>query len=431
MNTPANNPHPSEISPDNSEALSNNPEISNNTSIKSDFPFFSHHSDLAYLDSAATTQKPRAVLDAARDFYENSNANPDRALYDLGYSATELHASCRRAVADFINAAPEQIIFTSGCTESLNLVALSLAEGLTLATSDNLRSGDEILISIYNHHSNLVPWQQLAKKTGAKLQFFYDIAKTKGDNTSIPVFSELLSPKTKLVIIPHTSNVTGERLPVEKITKLAHLVGAQVVCDAAQAVVHEKLDVKKLDVDFLAFSGHKMYASTGVGVLYVKNPELFTPVFFGGGAISRVSEQDFALAADISRFEPGTRNLAAEVGLKAAIDWLKSFDSLTHPSTLAFKAYSALKNLPDVELISPPNTSIISFNLKNTHPHDAATLLNDEKICVRAGHHCAEPLMNYLNLPGGCVRTSFGLYNDERDVEKFLAAVQKVQEFLR
>ena len=389
--------------------------------MKSDFPFFKKHPDLVYLDSAATTQKPQVVLTALQNYYENQNANPDRALYDLGYEATKLHTECRQTVADFLNATPEQIIFTSGCTESLNLVALSFS----------LKPNDEILVSVFEHHSNFIPWQQLAKRAGAQFKVF----------TSPEDFKSKLSSRTKIVAITAISNVTGVKLPVEQIVKRAHKVGAKVILDAAQAVAHFPLDVKRLDVDFLAFSGHKMYAPMGIGVLYVKNPAEFMPNFFGGGAISQVSEKQTVLADDVSRFEPGTRNLAGEVGLKAAVEWLvdkrKPFEVV---QGLVQLAYDKLSGLPFVELISPRDAvGIVSFNLYRNHDrspenlihaHDVATILNDYNVCIRAGNHCAEPLMRHLGL-SGCCRASFGLYNSASDVEKLVAAIQEAWEVLK
>ncbi len=389
--------------------------------MKDDFPLLKNNPDLVYLDSAATTQKPRAVIDAIRNFYEEQNANPGRALYNLGYEATELHENCRKTVADFLNANPEQVIFTSGATGSLNLAALSFAE--------KLKPGDEIVISILEHHSNLLPWQKLAEKTGAKLK----IAKPSLASLSnihqqiLTAFSAQITEKTKLVALSAASNILGIKLPVKEIAKLAHEVGAEVICDAAQLVAHERLDVKKLDVDFIAFSGHKMYAPMGVGVLYVKNPDDFTPVFFGGGAISSVSENNTALADDISRFEPGTRNLEGELGLKTAIEYIKNKNI---NNNLAKKLYDSLKDNKDFEVYGSPDVPIIAFNLKNLHPHDVATLLAERSICLRAGFHCAEPLMHFLNLNGGCLRASFGVYNDENDVKKLLSALEEIKGIL-
>lgn len=387
---------------------------------RSDFPLLSHHPELVYLDSAATTQKPQVVIDAVEAFYGQDNANPGRGLYDLGYHATELHAQCRQAVAQFFSVDSEQIIFTSGCTESLNLTALNFR--------DQLQPGDEIAVSIYEHHSNFVPWQKLAERTGAKFKVISDFSEKTLKST--------ITPKTKVVAITMVSNVTGERLPVEKIVKTAHEVGAKVVLDVAQAVAHLSLDVKKLDVDFLAFSGHKMYAPMGVGVLYIKNPADFQPVFFGGGAIAHVSEQETTLTPDISRFEPGTRNLAAEVGLKSAIDWLSSKRQNAKSSELVQDlvqlAHDQLSKIAFIESISPRDAiGIVAFNLKGIHPHDVATLLNDEGICIRAGYHCAEPLMRHLGLDGGCCRASFGLYNSEQDVERLISALREAWEILK
>ncbi|MDO4987160.1 MAG: aminotransferase class V-fold PLP-dependent enzyme [Candidatus Saccharibacteria bacterium] len=434
---------------------------------KADFPFFKNRPDLAYLDSAATTQKPQVVLDALQNFYANQNANPGRALYDLGHDATKLHTDCRQTVADFLNAAPEQIIFTSGCTEGLNLAALHFAElaqsanvlppkSSELLRSSILQPGDEVAISIFEHHSDLVPWQQLAKRTGAKLNFIYDFPDTPAELSQI--LAQKITKRTKIVAITAVSNVTGMQLPIEAIVKRAHSVGAKVILDAAQAVAHLPLDVTQLDVDFLAFSGHKMYGPMGIGVLYVKNPADFRPVFFGGGAITHVSEQETTLAPDVSRFEPGTRNLASEVGLKAAIEWLSRNRQVINSSelvqksadvaktkagpvrTLVQSAYNQLSKLPFVELISPRDAvGIVSFNLYRSvehtpenliHSHDVATLLNDEGVCIRAGNHCAEPLMRHLGIPG-CCRASFGLYNSVSDVDKLIFAIKEAWEILK
>ncbi|MBR0480207.1 aminotransferase class V-fold PLP-dependent enzyme [Candidatus Saccharibacteria bacterium] len=450
---------------------------------KADFPFFKNRPDLAYLDSAATTQKPQVVLDALQNFYANQNANPGRALYDLGHDATKLHAKCRQAVADFIGASPEQIIFTSGCTEGLNLVALHFAELLqgsianlayaaeiqqqssadsVLAQfrkslqSSILKPGDEIVLSIFEHHSNLVPWQKLAQKSGAKLKYIYDFPTDPSELTG--ALEQAITPRTKIVAVTAVSNVTGEKFPAEQITARAHAVGAKVVLDAAQAVAHLPLDAKKLDVDFLTFSGHKMYAPMGIGVLYVKNPIEFMPSFFGGGAILQVSEKQTILADDVSRFEPGTRSLADEVGLKAAIEWLSKKRQSANSSelvqkksnvakakaepvqTLVQSAYNQLSELPFVELISLRDAvGIVSFNLYRSvehtpenliHSHDVATLLNDEGVCIRAGNHCAEPLMQHLGIPG-CCRASFGLYNSVSDVDKLIFTIKEAWEILK
>ena len=393
--------------------------------MKDDFPFFSKRPELTYLDSAATTQKPRVVLDEVRDFYENQNANPGRGLYDLGYEATELHGDCRQAVAEFLNTKSEQVIFTSGCTEGLNLVALW--------ADSKLKPGDEIAISVYNHHSNLVPWQKLAERTEVKLKFFC--------RPTVESLTEVLSERTHVVVIPQVSNVTGELFPVQKMARLVHGKGALIICDSAQAVAHFKVNAKALEVDFLAFSGHKMYAPMGTGALYVKNPEQFAPAFYGGGAVEQVTKAGASLAPDISRFEPGTRNLAGEVGLKAAAGFVGRRGLSSETQRLVQLAHDKLSELPFVEVISPRQAiGMVSFNLycadkhapeNLIHAHDVATILNDEGVCVRAGNHCAEPLMKHLRLVNGCCRASFGVYNDKNDVEKLVSAVKKAWEVLK
>lgn len=389
--------------------------------IKKEFEIFKD--DVVYLDSAATSQKPQCVLDAMEKYYTNANANPHRAAYKLGVLATEAYQAAREKVANFLGTKnSEEIIFTKNATESLNLIAYSY--GL-----NNLKRGDEVVLSIMEHHSNLVPWQQISKAKGAKLKYLY-----LNDNFEIEEreIEEKITPKTKVVCVLSTSNVLGTKNNIEKIVEKAHSVGAVVVVDITQSVAHEKFDVKKMDVDFAAFSAHKMYGPTGIGVLYGKKEllEKMNPFLMGGDMIEYVYEQDTTFAELPNKFEAGTQNVAGAVGLAKAIDFINEIGYKNiekHDKELYLYAKKILGKLPYIEMYAPKNcvSSVLSFNVKGLHPHDVASLLDAEKICVRAGNHCAQPLLRFLKMDS-TIRISFGVYNTKEDVDRFASALEKI-----
>lgn len=380
---------------------------------------------LIYLDNGATTFKPIPVLQAVDNYYRQDNANPHRGVYELGVRSTQLHENARQTVACFLNASPEEIIFTQNATESLNLVAYSY--GLEF-----LKEGDEILLSVAEHHSNLVPWQRVAKQTGSKLVYLYP-----GPDGIITEeeLDQKFSSRTKLVAIAHVSNVLGTKAPVAAIVKRAHSQGAVVVLDCAQSVPHESVDVKELGVDFAAFSGHKMYAPMGIGVLYGKKEllEEMPPFLSGGDMIASVHEQSASYAESPRHFEAGTRNVGGEVGLKAAIEYITALGwgkIQSHENELMKQMLDGLKEMPYITVYgsirAEERHGVLSFNVSEVHPHDTATILDSDGIAVRAGHHCAQPLMEYLGI-GSCVRASIAIYNTKEDIDAFLTSLKKVR----
>ncbi len=394
--------------------------------IKKEFPIFDD-GKVVYLDSGATSQKPKCVLEDMRDFYEKSNANPYRGAYGLSVKATEVYNGAREKVAKFINAKEScEIIFTKNATESLNLLAYSL--GL-----DNLKKGDEVVISIMEHHSNLVPWQKVTKAKEAKLKYLYINDNFEIDEKEI---EKKITKKTKIVSITSVSNVLGTINNLEAIVKKAHSVGAVVIVDASQSVAHHKVDVQSLDADFLVFSAHKMYGPLGVGVLYGKKKllEKMLPFIMGGDMIEFVYEQETTFAQLPNKFEAGTQNVGGVVGLASAIDFLESVGMKNiekHERGLISYAYDKLSRLPYLTLLCPKDkskmSSVISFNVKGVHPHDVSTLLDLKGVCVRSGNHCAQPLMRFLGIDSTC-RISFGLYNTKEDVDALGVALGEIYE---
>ena len=385
---------------------------------KKDFPLLSGK-EIVYLDSAATSQKPSCVISAMQKYYEEDNANPYRGVYALSQLATEKYNSARRGVADFIGAKDDEIVFTKNSTEGFNLIAYTY--GLA-----SLKKGDEIVLSIMEHHSNLVPWQMVAQKTGATLKYMY-----LDKNLQLPS-SEIdkIGGKTKIVAITAMSNVLGSVLSVKKIVTRAHKVGAVVVCDATQIVAHKKFDVKKLDVDFACFSAHKMYGPLGIGVLYGKKQLLdnMPPFMFGGDMIEYVGEQSTSFAPLPNKYEAGTQNVAAAVGLESAIKYINDtgFDKIAeHESALYSYAVQELQKLPFVELYIPKGEcmGVISFNIKGVHAHDVSSILDSKNICIRSGNHCAQPLLKSMGLDSTC-RISFGLYSSKTDIDKLVSALK-------
>ncbi|MBX5435667.1 MAG: cysteine desulfurase [Alicyclobacillaceae bacterium] len=400
---------------------------------KSDFPILDQTVNghrLVYLDSAATSQKPRAVIEAVRRYYERDNANVHRGVHTLGTRATEAYEGAREKVARFIGArSASEIVFTRGTTEALNMVALGYAR-------PRLGPGDEILLSPAEHHSNLIPWQQAAKATGATLKYL----PLQPDGTvALADVRAALSPRTKLVAIAHISNVLGTIHPVAEIARLAHEVGAVVVVDGAQSVPHLPVDVQALDCDFLAFSGHKMCGPTGIGVLYGKRRLLedMEPVYFGGEMIDVVELYESTWKELPWKFEGGTPVIAGAVGLAAAIDYLTEVGMEAirdHDRRLTAYALERLRELDDVTVYGPADAErrggLVTFNLGSIHPHDVSTVLDAEGVAIRAGHHCAQPLMRILGVPA-TARASFYLYNDESDIDALVGALRSAKEFFK
>lgn len=397
--------------------------MGNLDNIKNDFPLLQNR-DIAYLDSGATSQKPQVVIDAIENFYKNYNANPHRGAYTLSQEATEIYEDTRTKIAKFINAKHrEEIIFSKNATESLNLIAYSY--GL-----EKIQKDDEIVISIMEHHSNLVPWQKVAKTKGAKLNYMYI-----NDNFELSdeEIENKITDKTKIVGITHVSNVLGTINNVEKIIKYAHKKGAIVVLDASQSIPHMKIDVQALDADFVVFSGHKMLAPLGIGILYGKREILnnISPFLMGGDMIEYVYEQDTTFASLPNKFEAGTQNVEGVVGLGSAIDYIEKigYDAIQEKEQEILKyAREELRKLDFLDLYltntDEHHSSVISFNIKGVHPHDVASILDSEKVCVRSGNHCAQPLMRYLGIDSTC-RASFAFYNTKEDVDKLVNALEK------
>ena len=397
--------------------------------IKKDFPLLENR-NIAYLDSGATTQKPIQVINAIEEFYKKNNANPHRGAYTLSIEATEVYESTRQKIAKFINAKhPEEIIFSKNATESLNLIAYSYG-------MDNLKKDDEVVISIMEHHSNLVPWQKVTKATESKLNYMYINEEFELSNEEIET---KITDRTKIVGISHVSNVIGTINNVKKIIKYAHKKGAIVIVDASQSIPHMKIDVQDLDADFLVFSGHKMLAPLGIGVLYGKKEILnkMTPFLMGGDMIEYVYEQETTYAPLPNKFEAGTQNVEGVVGLGAAIDYIQNigYDQMQEleNNVLAY-ARQELSKLDFLTLYMTPNeknhSSVISFNIKGVHPHDVASILDSEGVCVRSGNHCAQPLMRFLGIDSTC-RASFYFYNTKEDVDRLVHALNKAYDMFK
>lgn len=394
----------------------------NSEEIKKDFPILKE--GISYLDSGATTQKPKQVIEAIEKFYETTNANPHRGAYSLSIEATEQYENTRTKIAKFINAQHrEEIIFSKNATESLNLIAYSY--GL-----NNLKKDDEIVLSIMEHHSNLVPWQKVAKVTGSKLNYMYMNDKYEISDEEIEA---KITDKTKIVGITHVSNVLGTINNVKKIIDYAHKKGAIVIVDASQSIPHMKIDVQALNCDFLVFSGHKMLAPLGIGILYGKKEILnnMTPFLMGGDMIEYVHEQDTTFAPLPNKFEAGTQNVEGVIGLGAAIDYIEKigYDKIHEiESEILEYARQELSKLDFIELYLTPNkenhSGVISFNIKGVHPHDVASILDSENVYVRSGNHCAQPLLRSMGIDSTC-RASFYIYNTKEDVDRLVNALKK------
>ena len=397
--------------------------------IRKDFPILDqivNDEPLVYLDNAATTQKPKVVLEAVNRYYQEDNANVHRGVHTLAERATASYEGARETVRRFINASStKEVLFTRGTTTGLNWIG-RFAEEI-------LEEGDEVLISIMEHHSNILPWQEACRKTGAKLVYVY----LKDGGLDLEDFRKKLTNRTKFVSIAHASNVLGVINPVQEIAQLAHEKGAIVVVDGAQSVPHMKIDVQKLDADFFVFSGHKMAGPTGIGVLYGKEQYLnqMSPVEFGGEMIDFVYEQSATWKELPWKFEAGTPNMAGAIGLAAAIDYLEAIgmDAIErHEQDLIAYVFPKLQAIEGLKIYGSQDlakrSGVISFNLGDLHPHDLATALDYEGVAVRAGHHCAQPLIQYLEVPA-TARASFYLYNTKEDCDKLVEALIKTKEF--
>jgi len=382
---------------------------------------------IVYLDNGATTQKPEAVIKAVADYCTYCNANPHRGAYELSVKATDIYETARVRTQKFIGAArSEEIIFTKNATEALNLVAYSYGRA-------NIREGDEIVITVSEHHSNIVPWQFVAKARGAVLKYIY---LEEDGNLSAADIAAQITERTKIVAVTHVSNVLGLVNDVRAIADRAHAVGAVIVVDGSQSVPHIAVDVQAMDADFFAFSGHKMLSPMGIGVLYGKYDILdaMPPFLFGGDMIDYVGEQETTYAELPAKFEAGTQNVSGASGLIAAIDYLEKvgFDRIERiERDLISYALPKLRELPFVELYGCDSardnkTGIITFNVKDIHPHDVASILDSYGVAIRAGHHCAQPLMRYLGQNATC-RASFYLYNTHEDIDRFIEALKKVR----
>lgn len=400
--------------------------------IREDFPILSlkvNGRDIVYLDNSATSQKPKAVINAIKEYNEKMNGNPHRGAHYLSVAATEAYENAREKVKRFIGADnSNEIIFTRNTTESINLIAYTY--GMTY-----IKPGDEIVIAVSEHHSNILPWQMVARAKNAVLKYMYLNKEGILDENE---FKSKITDKTKIVSIAQMSNVLGTIFPVKEIIKYAHSKGAVVIVDGAQSVPHMKVDVKDLDADFFAFSGHKMLGPMGIGVLYGKEKILLeTPPFLtGGDMIEYVTEQEATFAELPHKFEAGTQNVEGAVGLAAAIDYLEAIgldDIEEYEKQLTSYTLDKLKEIPYVSLYGPKDVNlrggIISFNIKDVHPHDVASIIDTYGVSVRSGHHCAQPLMKYLGIQASC-RASFYFYNTFEEADKFIDSIKNVRKWL-
>ena len=407
------------------------------SSCKRDFPIFERKvrggNSLIYLDSGATSQKPNSVIEAESNFYRTVNAAVHRGAHLLAEEASEAYESAREKIAAFIGAISNEVIFTKSATESLNIIAYSFGNP---DSRINIKAGDQIVVTEMEHHANLIPWQQLAKRTGAELRWLSVTADGRIDLTNL---DQVITKKTKIVAITHQSNVLGSILPVETIVKASHAVGALVVLDACQSAPHFALDVNKLDIDFLAFSGHKTLGPTGIGVLWGKFDllEKLEPSLFGGSMVDSVTMESATWAATPRKFEAGVPNMAQAVGLSAAIDYLNQIgmhNIAQHEQDLTSYLLEGITSISGVKVIGPVDMKdrggVVSFTVDGVHPHDVGQVLDQYGIAVRTGHHCAWPLMRKLNLVG-TTRASLYLYNSKSDVDSLLESIEKVKSYFK
>lgn len=396
--------------------------------IRKDFPIFDqmiYGKPLTFLDSAASAQKPSSVIEAEKSVYTDCYANIHRGVYKFSQDATEAYEQTRLRVRDFISAkSHKECLFVRGATEGINLVAQTWGRA-------NIQAGDEIILTVIEHHSNIVPWQMLAAEKGAVIKV---VPVDETATLDIDAYADLLSNKTKIVAVGHISNSVGTINPIKKMIKMAHDVGAITVIDGCQAAPHMKIDVQDLDADFYTFSAHKMYGPTGVGILYGKEALLDAmPPWHGGGDMISTVSFDGSTWNDLPyKFEAGTPNIAAGIALTAAIDYIENigYDAIqAHEAMLLDYATKQLSGLNSLKIVgtSPNKTALISFVMESAHPHDIGTILDKQGIAVRAGHHCAQPVMDHFNVPG-TVRASFGIYNDKEDVDRLITGLQKVMD---
>lgn len=392
--------------------------------IKKDFPVLVNNPDLIYLDSCASSLKPKVVIDKIDEYYNKYGVNVNRGVYALSYHATEEYEQTREVVAKFINAKAKEIVFTRGASSALNLVASSYGYA-------NINEGDEIIVSELEHHSNVMPWQMVAKAKKAVLKY---VPLSSEGKITVEAFKQVLSDKTKVVALTYVSNVMGYITPIEEIIKLAHSVGAIVIVDAAQAVPHMKIDVKALDADFLAFSAHKMLGPTGLGVLYGKYKLLqnMDPIEFGGDMNDFVDLYDSHFKDAPHKFETGTPPIAEVIAFKEAINYLENltFDEIqAHQEVLVKHLMSELEKIKGVKVYNKTaTTGVVAFNIHDAHPHDVSTMFDEEHVCLRAGHHCAQLITRWLEVPG-TLRACVYIYNTLEDVDKFIEVVKKAAEY--
>lgn len=404
---------------------------------KKDFPIFERKvrggNSLVYLDSGATSQKPNSVIEAESNFYRTINAAVHRGAHLLAEEASESYEAARSNVAKFIGAHDKEVVFTKSATESLNVIAYALGNP---QSEVHIKSGDHIVVTEMEHHANLIPWQQLAKRTGAILSW---LSFTEDGRIDLSNIDEIITAKTKLVAITHQSNVFGTILPIQEISKAAKAVGALVVLDACQSAPHFSIDVKKLNVDFLVFSGHKALGPTGIGILWGKYEllEKLEPAIFGGSMVDSVTMQGATWSSAPRKFEAGVPNMAQAVGLSAAIDYLTNvgMDNISsHEHELTKKLLVGLSSISGVKVVGPLDLKdrggVVSFTVEGVHPHDVGQVLDQYGIAVRTGHHCAWPLMRKLKLVG-TTRASFHLYNDAHDIDQLLSGIEKVKSYFK
>ena len=393
---------------------------------KQDFPIF-QHTDVAYIDNAATAQRPQCVLDAVADFYRCHNANPLRGLYPLSVEATDIYEQARETVRDFIGArSAREIVFTRNTTESLNLVAYSY--GLT-----HVKAGDEVLVSIMEHHSDLLPWQMVCRQTGAELKF---IECAPDGSVDLQQIESLITERTKIVAMTQVSNVLGRKYPVKEVAAMAHKKGAVMVVDGAQSTPHMPVNVQELGADFFAFSGHKVFGPMGIGGLYGREDllEEMPPFLSGGEMIESVTRESAVYAELPHKFEAGTVNAAGAVGLHAAIDYVNrvGFGNMHRQEVdLTRRAMEGIRNIPSVHVLGSENPEehcgIITFTVDGVHPHDISEILASDGVAIRAGHHCAQPLLAYLKHPS-TARASLAFYNTEAEVDRLLDSISTLRE---
>jgi cysteine desulfurase/selenocysteine lyase len=395
--------------------------------MKSLFPIFKikpYGKDLVYLDSAATTQKPFTVIEAMSEFLATENANVHRGVHYLAEKTTDIYENARKTVHEFLNATREdEIIFTSGTTASINLIADTYG-------SSNVKPGDEIMISVMEHHSNLLPWYNLAKKTGATIKLIPINSLFEIDLEEI---HNSISERTKIIAISHASNVLGGITPIKEIVKIAKNYGVCVVVDGAQYAPHRKIDVQDLDCDFYAFSGHKVYGPTGIGVLYGKKSILdkMQPRDFGGGMVLSANPENIIFNSTPHKFEAGTPNVMGAVGLMNAINFIKTIDHKLEEKIYNY-GFDIISNIDGIKIysVAKNNVGIVSFTIDDIHPHDIGTILDREGVAVRVGHHCAQPLMKHLGIVSA-VRLSIGCYNTKEDIDMCVSALMKAKEMMK